>query len=146
MADLDRITLTWDEHDRPVIEVTYASDGAGSIETDPTEWLTAFGQNLTDNSARNLRNLVDLNEQRGFVSLTDLAAELEIDKKEADSWNRNLGRSIKKMVREQGFLRLDADDGTAQLFDYKWDNPNNQWTYEVPSRFRAALVEAIDGR
>ena len=75
--------------------------------------------------------------------VAELANELGVDRKDVDGWNRNLGRSIKAVVRELGFLRSDKEDGTAQLFDFEWDEANNQWLYVVPARFRGSLVKAL---
>jgi hypothetical protein len=151
MGNLSSIQITWDEEDRPVISVNYADNGAipeGSTtaESQPEHWLEAFAERLTDKSAMYLRRLIEINEADGFVSLAHLAHELGVDKKETNGWNRNLGRSIKATVREYGFLRSDQEDGTAQLFDFEWDQPNNRWLYSVPEKFRTTLVNGLDAR
>lgn len=146
MATLSNISITWDEQDRPVIVVKYVDPDGAVPEVQPEDWLAALAERLTDKSATYLGKLLELNDSREHVSLADLASSLGVEKKEADGWNRNLGRSIKAVVREFGFLRTEQEDGTAQLFDPQWDDPNNQWLYAVPNRFRPALVEALDKR
>ena len=148
MSDLKTVTVTWDENDRPVLTVTYGgADGdGGGIKADPDEWLAALTARLTDKSAEFLAALIKVNEAREFVSFDDLAAEAGVERKAIDGWNRNLGRSVKAVVRELGFLRTDQDDGTQQLFDYEWDDPNNVWKYAVPTKYRATLKEALAAR
>jgi hypothetical protein len=147
MATLNTVSITWDDQDRPLITVKYAdTDGTVPPEVVPDAWLAMLAERLTDKSAKYLAKLLELNEARGFVSLADLAAELGVAKREADGWNRNLGRSIKAVVRDSGFLRPDQEDGTTQVFDFEWDGPNNQWLYAVPEAFRPALVGALDRR
>jgi len=147
MASIDTVSLEWDDENRPCIKVIYKdTDGASASEVQADEWLVALAERLTDKSAKYLRTLIDLNEAREFVSLVELAAELKAEKKEAEGWNRNLGRSIKAVVRDYGFLRPEHEDGTAQIFDYQWDQPNNQWRYAVPAKFRPVLIETLDKR
>lgn len=147
MASIDTVALEWDDENRPCITVRYKDiAGAEVSEVQADEWLVALAERLTDKSAKFLHTLIDLNEAREFVSLAELAVELQVDKKEADGWNRNLGRSIKAVVRDNGFLRPEHEDGTAQLFDYQWDQPNNLWRYAVPVKFRPVLVAALDER
>jgi hypothetical protein len=149
MAKLNTVSIAWDDQDRPLITVQYA-DGEGALASpaeNPDEALMALAEQLSDKSAHYLRKLLELNEARGAVSLADLASEIGADKKEVDGWNRNLGRSIKKVItREYGFLRPDQEDGTAQVFDFEWDEPNNQWLYIVPTKFRATLILGLDSR
>jgi hypothetical protein len=146
MPTIDTIAITWDDQDRPLVTVRYRDEEAASPEVTPEDWLGTLAARLTDKSARYLRKLLALNETREHVSLTELAGELDVERKEVDGWNRNLGRSIKAVVREHGFLRPDEEDGTAQVFDFQWDQPNNQWKYAVPARFRSILIEALDQR
>lgn len=148
MADLKTVTVTWDDEDRPVITVTYAeeeprSSGGSGMRADADEWLTALADRVSDNGAQFLEAMLEANERHGFISLADLAREIEVEKKVVDGWNRNLGRSVKTVVRDLGFLRTDAEDGTAQLFDFKWDDPNNLWLYAVPTKYRATLKQAL---
>jgi hypothetical protein len=146
MTTLSTISITWDDLDRPLITVKYKDTDGGAPEIQSEDWLSALAERLTDKSAKYLRKLLDLNEAREFVSLADLASELGVEKKEADGWNRNLGRSIKAVVRDYGFLRPEHEDGTAQVFDFQWDEPNNQWRYAVPAKSRTILIEALDKR
>jgi hypothetical protein len=146
MADLQSVSITWDEKDRPVVTVQYEGTGDVDSESSPQEWLEVLADRLTDKSAKYLRGLIEMNISRGHVSFVDLAAHLNVDKKEVDGWNRNLGRSVKAVVREHGFLRPDEEDGTAQIFDLEWNNPQNMWLYAVPEKFRPALVDALDER
>jgi hypothetical protein len=147
MADLKTVVVNWDEQDRPVITVTYAGEDDGSgMQADAEEWLTALADRVSDNGAQFLTEMLRVNDATGYISLADLAADAGVDKKVVEGWNRNLGRSVKAVVRELGFLRTDADDGTQQLFDYKWDEPNNQWLYAVPSKYRAVLNQALANR
>jgi hypothetical protein len=145
MGTLNTVEIKWDEEDRPLITVTYRDGEAPSTQADVNEALMELAERLQDKSARFLRELIRLNEEKGAVSLAALAEELGVDKKEVDGWNRNLGRSIKAIVREYGFLRADSEDGTAQLFDFDWDEANNQWLYTVPARFREPLTLVFDG-
>jgi hypothetical protein len=147
MADLKQVTVNWDEQDRPVITVTYAAEDDGSgMQADTDAWLTELANRVSDNGARFLTEMLKANEAREYISIADLAKEAGEEKKVVDGWNRNLGRSVKAVVRDLGFLRTDADDGTQQLFDYKWDEPNNQWLYVVPTRYRATLKQALADR
>jgi hypothetical protein len=148
MADLKQVTVNWDEQDRPVITVTYASDdeSGSSIVADPEEWLTELASRVSDNGARFLTEMLKANEDNEHVSFPELAKRVGVEKKVVDGWNRNLGRSIKAVVREVGFLRTDAEDGTQQIFDYSWDQPNNQWLYIIPTRYRAPLKQALESR
>jgi len=148
MSDLKTVSVTWDQNDRPVLTVTYGDDAndGGGIKADAEEWLTALAARLTDKSAEFLGALIEVNEAREFVSFDDLASEAGVERKTIDGWNRNLGRSVKAVVRELGFLRTEQDDGTQQLFDYEWDDPNNAWKYAVPSKYRATLKQALADR
>ena len=146
MANLSSVSITWDDEDRPVITVQYMQSGDGDTDASQDEWLTALAERLTDKSAMYLRALLDVNGSKGHVSLADLANHLDVDKKEVDGWNRNLGRSIKAVVRDSGFLRPDEEDGTAQLFEVEWDKANDVWIYAVPERYRATLIKALDER
>lgn len=147
MAALHTLSLTWDEKDRPVITVQYTADEQEpSASVEPDEWLEALVERLTDESADKLRALIDANNASGAVALGDLATRLGVDKKKIDGWNRNLGRSIKAVVRDYGFLRKENEDGTAQVFDFEWDQPGNRWLYTVPERFRAPLIAHLDKR
>jgi hypothetical protein len=148
MADLKQVTVNWDEQDRPVITVTYASDNDGSsgAVADPDEWLTELANRVKDNGVRFLTQMLEANEAREFISIADLAKEAGVEKKVVDGWNRNLGRSVKAVVRDLGFLRTEAEDGTQQVFDYSWDQPNNQWLYIIPTRYRAPLKNALENR
>jgi hypothetical protein len=146
MAPIKTVSVTWDDEDRPVITVTYGDGAATETQPDPSEWLTALAERLPDKSARYLRKLMEVNETNGEISLAELATHLQVDKKDVDGWNRNLGRSIKAVVRDLGFLRPEQEDGTAQLFDFVWKNDANMWLYGVPERFRATLTEALDAR
>jgi len=146
MAGLSSVSITWDDEDRPVITVQYKEPGDGDSDASPDEWLAALAERLTDKSATYLRALLDVNASQGHVSLADLATHLRVDKKEVDGWNRNLGRSIKAVVREFGFLRPDEEDGTAQLFEIEWDTTNELWVYAVPEKYRATLIKALDER
>jgi hypothetical protein len=144
MTELSTISITWDEQDRPLITVEYAQDGAdGKADVTPEEWLKALADRLTDKSATYLRALIEFNEDAEHVSLQQLADRLGVDRKEVDGWNRNLGRSIKAVVRDHGFLRPDEEDGTAQLFEIPWRKEEEIWTYAVPRRFREALLVAL---
>lgn len=146
MSTISSVSVTWDDRDRPVIRVEY-KDVDGAAKGVPSEqWLVALAERLPDKSAKYLRTLLDLNEAREFVSLADLASELGVEKKEADGWNRNLGRSTKAVVRDLGFLRPEHEDGTGQVFDLQWDDANNQWLYAVPAKFRPSLIAALDKR
>jgi hypothetical protein len=145
---LRRIRITFDENDRPVIDVDY-EDGGGSTDdgattADPEEFLPALVANLTDRSASFLTALIEANESDGFVTLAELAVRMNVEKREVDGWNRNFGRSVKKVVREYGFLRSDSEDGTAQLFDWKWDQTDNAWRYRIPDKYRPILVAALN--
>jgi hypothetical protein len=144
VATISSVSITWDQENRPLITVQYRDEAEGGPEVQPEEWLAALAERLTDKSAKNLRKLLELNGTGAYVSLNELAAEVGVERKEADGWNRNLGRSIKAVVRDHGFLRPEQEDGTAQLFDFQWDQPNNQWRYAVPEKFRPALLEALD--
>jgi hypothetical protein len=146
MTELSTISITWDEQDRPLITVQYAHDGgAGKADVTPEEWLKALADRLTDKSATYLRSLIEFNEDEEHVSLQQLADRLGVDRKEVDGWNRNLGRSIKAVVRDHGFLRPDEEDGTAQLFEIPWRKEEEVWTYAVPRRFRETLLAALQG-
>jgi hypothetical protein len=144
MSNISGISITWDDQDRPEIKVEYEKKNGTAPKAAPEQWLTVLAERLPDKSAKYLRKLLELNEAKEFVSLTDLASELGVEKKEVDGWNRNLGRSIKAVVRDRGFLRPELEDGTAQVFDLQWDEPNNRWLYTVPAKFRARLIEALD--
>src|SRR5829696_1866124 len=144
MASINTVSISWDDRDRPLITVQYRDADATAAEVTPDTWLATLADRLPDKSAKYLRTLLDLNELREHVSLGELAAELGVEKKEVDGWNRNLGRSIKAVVRDHGFLRPEQEDGTAQVFDLEWDQPNNQWQYEVAARFRPVLIRALD--
>jgi hypothetical protein len=146
MAAISSIAITWDDRDRPLITVQYKDVDAAAAEVEPNTWLATFAERLPDKSAKYLRTLLDLNEAREHVSLSELASTLGVEKKEVDGWNRNLGRSIKAVVRDHGFLRPEQEDGTAQVFDLEWDQANSLWRYEVPARFRPPLVQALDAR
>lgn len=148
MADLKSVTLTWDDEDRPVVTVTYADadrDGSG-MRADPDEWLNRLAAQASDNGVRFLSEMLRINDEREAVSLAGLAEDIGVEKRVVDGWNRNLGRSVKAVVRDNGFLRPDAEDGTAQLFDYIWDQPNNQWLYVIPKPFRGTLSRALGER
>jgi hypothetical protein len=148
MADLKQVTVNWDEQDRPVITVTYASDhdaSSGAV-ADSGEWLTELANRVSDNGARFLTEMLKANENDEHVSFPALAEQAGVEKKVVDGWNRNLGRSVKAVVRDLGFLRTEAEDGTQQIFDYSWDQPNNQWLYVIPSRYRAPLKQALENR
>jgi hypothetical protein len=146
MGNLNTVAIKWDEQDRPLITITYRDGETPSTQANVDEALTELADRLQDKSARFLRELIRLNEAKGAVSLAELADELgdDVAKKDVDGWNRNLGRSIKAVVREFGFLRSDAEDGTAQLFDFEWDESNHQWLYVVPTRFRGPLTRALE--
>jgi hypothetical protein len=145
MTELSTISITWDDEDRPLITVQYRQpDEDEKLEVAPEEWLAALAERLPDKSATYLRALIELNEEQEHVSLEQLAQRLGVEKKEADGWNRNLGRSIKAIVREYNFLRPDQEDGTAQLFDLQWRKDEEVWAYAVPKRFRQALLAALD--
>jgi hypothetical protein len=147
MADLKTVTVNWDEQDRPVIVVSYGADGAkGGMQADADGWLAMLAERVSDNGAQFLAEMLKANEAREFISLVDLATEAGVDKKVVDGWNRNLGRSVKAVVRDLGFLRTDQDDGTQQIFDMKWDQPHNQWLYAIPSKYRATLKQALANR
>jgi len=147
MAAISSVSITWDDRDRPLITVQYKDAvPSAATEAEPALWLTTFAERLPDKSARYLRTLLARNEASERVSLGELAATLGVEKKEVDGWNRNLGRSIKAVVRDHGFLRPEQEDGTAQLFDLEWDQAGNLWRYEVPARFRGALIRALDER
>jgi hypothetical protein len=145
MTELSTISISWDEEDRPLITVQYRHpDSDGTAEVTPDEWLAALAARLPDKSATYLRALIELNEEQEHVSLEQLAQQLGVEKKEADGWNRNLGRSIKAVVRDHNFLRPDEEDGTAQLFELQWRKDEEVWAYAVPKRFRRALLTALD--
>jgi hypothetical protein len=146
VASLNTITITWDDQDRPEIKVEYSDSQHLEAEATPDEWLPALAQALGDKSANHLRALIQLNATQGAVALVELAADLGVDKNDVDGWNRNLGRTIKRIVRDYGFLRPENEDGTAQLFDFEWDKAGNAWRYVVPEKFRPTLVEALDQR
>jgi hypothetical protein len=116
------------------------------MEADPDEWLSALADRVSDNGAQFLTEMLKANEAHESISLADLASEAGVDKKVVDGWNRNLGRSVKAVVRDLGFLRTDQDDGTQQIFDTKWDQPKNQWLYAIPSKYRATLKQALANR
>jgi hypothetical protein len=113
------------------------------VTANPEEFLQALVANLTDRSAGFLRALIDANESDGFVTLAELAVRMNVEKREVDGWNRNFGRSVKKTVREYGFLRSDAEDGTAQLFDWQWDQSDNAWRYRIPDKYRPILLATL---
>jgi alpha-glucosidase (family GH31 glycosyl hydrolase) len=144
VSSISSVSITWDDQDRPEIKVEYAEKNGSAPSAAPEQWLTVLAERLPDKSAKYLRKLLELNEAKEFVSLGELAAELGVEKKEVDGWNRNLGRSIKAVVRDRGFLRPELEDGTAQVFDLQWDEPNNRWLYTVPAKFRARLIENLD--
>jgi len=146
MTSLNTVSITWDDQDRPVITVSYGQGDGLSPELSVDEWLQALAERLPDKSAGYLRALIDLNETRGHVSLAGLAIHLGAEKKDVDGWNRNLGRSIKAVVRDYGFIRPEYEDGTAQLFDHEWKNDANLWLYAVPEKFRPILRQALDAR
>jgi hypothetical protein len=147
MPTLSKISVTWDDEDRPLIEVTYDhGQRDSSADADVDEWLEALVARLTDESAEKLDALIEANEAVGAISLQDLADWMGADKKKIDGWSRNFGRSVKAVVRDYGFLRKDQEDGTAQLFDYEWDQSNNRWKYIVPERYRGAIRTYLDGR
>lgn len=147
MASIDSVDLNWDDENRPLITVKYRhTEGAAAPEVQVDNWLVALAERLTDKSANYLRTLIGLNEAKDFVALAELASDLGVEKKEVDGWNRNLGRSIKAVVRDHGFLRPEQEDGTAQVFDLQWDQANNQWLYAVPAKFRPVLIETLDKR
>src|SRR4051812_38540984 len=127
MANLSTLTITWDDQDRPVITVQYEQNEDGASEATPDEWLGALVERLADKSANYLRALIDVNASQGSISLVDLASHLGVEKKEVDGWNRNLGRSIKAVVRDYGFLRREEGGGTAPLFDFEWHKGGNVW-------------------
>jgi hypothetical protein len=145
MSTLQDISISWDEQDRPLISIRYQEGPEGSTQerVEPDEWLATFADRLGDESAANLRAMIEINADSGAIALADLAVRLDVDKRKIDGWNRNLGRSVKAHVRDYGFLRKDHEDGTAQLFDYDWDQPNNRWLYSVPKEFRDALLSAL---
>src|SRR4051794_38104459 len=108
MADLKQVTVNWDEQDRPVITVTYASTDEGSnVVADTDEWLTELANRVKDNGVRFLTQMLEANEEREYISIPDLAERAGVEKKVVDGWNRNLGRSVKAVVRDLGFLRTD---------------------------------------
>ena len=146
MPSLNSVSITWDDEDRPVVTVRYQENDEGQSPVDVDEWLGALADRLGDESAKNLRELIVFNNTDGFVALVELAGRLGIEKPKIDGWNRNLGRSVKAVVRDYGFLRKDHEDGTAQILDYQWDQPGNRWTYAVPEKFRASLLTALDAR
>ena len=147
MPSLNSLSLTWDEQDRPVITVQYKDAVDAQAGVDHNEWLIAFAERLGDESASNLRALIEMNKDRGGpVALTDLADQLDVEKRKIEGWNRNLGRSVKAVVRDYGFLRKDHEDGTAQVLDFKWDQPGNRWLYSIPEKYRDTLVKALDER
>jgi hypothetical protein len=146
MATLDTVTVTWDDQDRPLVTVRYRDSDAlaPTAAVDADEWLRSLADRLTDKSAKCLSMLLELNGNDQPVSLGEVAEALGVERKEVDGWNRNFGRSVKSIVREHGFLRPEHEDGTAQVFDFHWDQPNNQWRYSVPAKFRSVLTEALD--
>jgi hypothetical protein len=146
VASLSTISITWDEQDRPLITVEYSGGDSSEPEAQPEEWLPALADAVGDKSARYLRALLELNSAEGAVTLGRLGAQLGVDKNDVDGWNRNLGRTIKRIVREEGFLRPDQEDGTAQLFDFEWDKDGNAWKYAIPDKFRSMLGAALDER
>jgi hypothetical protein len=147
MPALDKITIEWDEQDRPLITVQYADERDDtSTEADKAEFLKELAGRLSDESATNLRAIITANDAGGPIALADLATQVGVDKKKIDGWNRGLGRSVKAIVREYGFLRTDQEDGTAQLFDFVWDNDGSRWLYVVPKEFRGMLAQYLDER
>lgn len=146
MPALDEIRIEWDDKDRPLITVKYAEERDDSVDADPAEFLENFTSRLGDDSAKFLQALLAANNADGPIALGDLAAEIGVEKKKIEAWNRALGRSLKAVVREYGFLRKDHDDGTAQLFDYVWDNDGNQWLYAVPKDLRSILEGLLSQR
>lgn len=145
MGSLNTVKITWDDQDRPEITVTYGGEVTEEV-ADASTWLSIFAARLSDKSERCLRKLIEVNEDSGATSLASLADALGIEKKEVEGWNRNLGRVIKPVVREHGFLRPEQEDGTAQVFDFEWDENANQWRYLVPSKFRKVLLEELGQR
>jgi hypothetical protein len=85
-----------------------------------------------------------MNADDRYVSLGELATQLNVERAEVDGWNRNLGRSINAVTRDHGHLRPETDDGTAQLFD--WNPSDDGWVYLVPAEFRQALNDALGAR
>jgi hypothetical protein len=147
MPALNTITIEWDEQDRPLITVQYADESdETSTEADAAEFLEVLALRLSDDSAKYLRALLSANESDGPIALADLATQVGVDKKKIEGWNRGLGKSIKTIVREHGFLRTDQEDGTAQLFDFKWDDAGNRWLYAIPNQFRVTLGKHLDQR
>lgn len=143
MSSIKTLTVTWDDRDRPVIAVEYET-APGTSETDVEEWLTTFPERQSDKSAQYLRALIQLNNHTGaHVTLAALADHLGIEKGAVESWNRNMGRSVKAQVRDYGYLRDDQEDGTAQLFDIEWNDAKAQWVYAVPEAFRPPLIAAL---
>jgi hypothetical protein len=158
-APLSKITITWDDENRPEIAVDYQqaetqaeAETETGVEIDDTEapradageWLKALAERLSDKSARFLSTLVTMTADDGYVSLGELATQLDVARADVDGWNRNLGRSINAVTREHGHLRPETDDGTAQVFD--WKPSDDGWVYRVPAEFRQVLKDALDGR
>ena len=160
-ALLSKVTITWDDQNRPEIAIDYqATETQSEAETETTiaadaedaeasradakEWLAALAERVSDKSARLLSTLVTMNADDRYVSLGALATQLNVERAEVDGWNRNLGRSINAVTRDHGHLRPETDDGTAQLFD--WKQSDDGWVYLVPAEFRQALKDALDGR
>src|SRR3954451_20629086 len=130
MPALDKIKIEWDDEDRPLITVQYADErDDSSTAADTTEFLRVLALRIGDDSAKYLRALASANESGGPTALADLATQVGVEKKKIEGWNRGLGKSIKAIVREYGFLRTDQEDGTAQLFDFEWDAAGNRWLY-----------------
>lgn len=147
MPTLNTVEITWDEQDRPLIMVRYKDEEDEERgDVDISAWLKALVVRLTDESAEKLGALIAANEKAGPIALADLGNQLGVDKKKIDGWNRNFGRSIKAVVREHGFLRKEHEDGTAQLFDFEWDDAGNRWLYVVPEKFREPLNSYLDER
>ncbi len=130
-----------------MIDITYA-DGAGTttMMADPEQWLTTLADNVSENGTQFLLEMLTANAERELVSFDELAQQAGVDRRVVDGWNRNLGRTVKRVVREVGFLRPEADDGTQQLLEPTWDQPNNQWRYTIPARYRGTLKQVLTAR
>ena len=152
MPGIASIEVTWDDQDRPVIAVRYAVEHGHIDEPEHDqpqhhhpehdqhidEWLAAFVARHDQGRREKLQAVIEL----GPVTLEELAAHLELKLSEVQSWNRNLGRTVKAVVREHGKLRPEESEGTAQVFVFS-KNEAGAWLYAVAPEIRETLKTAL---
>src|SRR4051794_3745892 len=69
VASLNTVKITWDDQDRPEIQVEYSDSELPESQASPDEWLSALAEALRDKSANYLRALIELNTTDGSVTL-----------------------------------------------------------------------------